>query len=196
MRLLRRFSRAIDADYPRELLDVVVIADNCTDATGGRAEQAGARCLTRHAPATPGKGPALTWAFDQLLATDADAFLVMDADCRLERDTLRIVDHFLQDGDRVLQTNHRVTNADASPISYAAAVGRTLEYDLFFAPKSRLGLAVLLVGTGMVFQRSVLAGVSLDLAFVCRRYRVYDCVDTSRTAHSLSRQRPHSLRRS
>jgi cellulose synthase/poly-beta-1,6-N-acetylglucosamine synthase-like glycosyltransferase len=56
----------------------------------------------------------------------------------------------------VLQANHRVTNADASPISYVAGVGRTLEYDLFFAPKSRLGLAVLLVGTGMVFHRSVL----------------------------------------
>ncbi len=122
-----------ESDYPREQLQVVVVADNCQDATCEQAERAGARCLSRHAPALPGKGPALSWAFDQLLQTPMDALIVLDADCRLERDTLKIVDHCLQNGHRALQTNHRVTNADASPISYAAAVGRTLEYDLFFA---------------------------------------------------------------
>jgi cellulose synthase/poly-beta-1,6-N-acetylglucosamine synthase-like glycosyltransferase len=146
----------LEADYPRPLLQVVVVADNCTDATAQIARRAGAECLERTAPDSPGKGPALSWAFEQLLTSQADAIVVLDADCRLELDTLRIADQFLQEGQRVLQANHRVTNADASPISYVAGVGRTLEYDLFFAPKSRLGLAVLLVGTGMVFHRSVL----------------------------------------
>jgi 1,2-diacylglycerol 3-beta-glucosyltransferase len=146
----------LDADYPTELRQVVVVADNSRDATAELAEQSGADCLRRDVPDAPGKGPALQWAFDQLLATPADAFLVLDADCRLEPDVLRIADSFLQGGARVLQANHRVTNADASPFSYAASVGRTLEYDLFFTPKSPLGLAVLLVGTGMVFHRSVL----------------------------------------
>jgi cellulose synthase/poly-beta-1,6-N-acetylglucosamine synthase-like glycosyltransferase len=145
-----------ELDYPADLRQVVVVADNSGDSTAELAEQAGARCLRRHAPAAPGKGAALQWAFDQLLATESDAFVVLDADCRLEPNVLRVADRYLQRGARVLQTNHRITNADASPISYAAGVGRTLEYDLFFAPKSCLGLAVMLVGTGMIFHRCVL----------------------------------------
>ena len=41
-------------------------------------------------------------------------------------------------------------------MSYASAVGNALENDLFYEPKSKLGLAVLLRGTGMVFHREIL----------------------------------------
>jgi cellulose synthase/poly-beta-1,6-N-acetylglucosamine synthase-like glycosyltransferase len=143
-------------DYPRELLRIVVLADNCDDATAARARRMGVECLERHAPEQRGKGAALAWAFEQLASDPADAVLVLDADCQLEADCLRVAASFLEAGDRVLQLNHAVTNPDVSAISYAASVGRTLEYDLFFAPKSRLGLSVLLVGTGMVFHRDVL----------------------------------------
>jgi hypothetical protein len=150
----------LGADYPRNLLQVVVVADNCSDETAAIAERSGAEVLRRTAPDARGKGQALQWAFERLLATaPADAFLVLDADSRLEPDVLRAADGLLQEGARAVQTNHFVTNADASPISYAATVGRTLEYDLFFAPKSALGLAVPLVGTGMVFHRSLLEDI-------------------------------------
>ena len=81
---------------------------------------------------------------------------MLDADCTLDSQSLRVLDAFLQSGARVLQANHRVINLDATPISFAAAVGRRLEYGLFFAPKSCFRLAVLLVGSGMVLHRSVL----------------------------------------
>lgn len=143
-------------DYPRELYAVTVVADNCHDATAQVARQRGVDCIERSDPARPGKGFALGWALDQLRAAPHDALLVLDADCTLDSQALQVLDAFLQDGARVLQANHRVVNADASPISYAAAVGRRLEYDLFFSPKSRCGLAVLLVGTGMLLHRCVL----------------------------------------
>ena len=120
------------------------------------ARQGGAACLERTEPERPGKGFALAWAFPRLQSSPHDAFLVLDADCALDPQALRVLDSMLQSGARVLQANHRIINTDASPIALAAAVGRRLEYDLFFAPKSRCGLAVLLVGTGMVFHRSVL----------------------------------------
>ncbi len=143
-------------DYPPDRYQIVVLADNCDDATAELAREMGVTCWERDDPASPGKGPALGWAFQRLLQGSADAFLVLDADCQLASEALRIVDAFLQAGDRVLQLNHAVCNPDASPISYAAGVGRTLEYDLFFAPKSRLGLSVMLVGTGMVLHRETL----------------------------------------
>ena len=59
-------------------------------------------------------------------------------------------------GDRVLQCSYVVANPDEAAMSYASAVGNALENDLFYEPKSKLGLAVLLRGTGMVFHREIL----------------------------------------
>ncbi|MCP4190394.1 MAG: glycosyltransferase [Planctomycetaceae bacterium] len=145
------------ANYPPEQFDITVIADNCNDATALIAKNLGTHVLTRDDPTHQGKGYALAWAFQRLLAYPHDAFMVLDADSPLDNDALAILDSFLQTGAKILQANHRSSNPDASPISYAASVGRTLEYDLFFAPKSKLGLSVMLVGTGMVFHRSILA---------------------------------------
>src|SRR5262249_55593142 len=58
--------------------------------------------------------------------------------------------------DAVLQASSVAANPEDSAVSYAVAVGNVLENDLFYAPKSRLGLSVLLRGTGMVFRRDVL----------------------------------------
>ena len=58
-----------------------------------------------------------------------------------------------------LQASDVVANPDASTASYLLAVANLLENDCFYAPKSVLGLAVLLRGTGMAFHRSVLLEV-------------------------------------
>jgi len=157
-------------DYPRDRFRTLVLADNCRDATADVAREAGAACLERHDPARPGKGHALAWALERLRNDelrlwnersfgDWDAILVLDADCLLEPHALSAADAFVQRGDRALQLNHRVLNPDESVASYAAAVGRCLEYDLFYAPKSRLGGVVLLVGTGMVLHRELLDAI-------------------------------------
>lgn len=150
-------------DYPRERFQTLVLADNCSDATAEIARQSAVVCLERHDPVRIGKGQALAWALERLQATrdflDWDAVLVLDADCTLESSSLRQVDAFVRRGDRALQLNHRVLNPDESVASYAAAVGRCLEYDLYYAPKSRLGGAVLLVGTGMVLHRELLDAI-------------------------------------
>ena len=169
----------LTAKYPNHLLEIVVIADNCQDNTAQIARDMDIRVLERHDPTRPGKGHALAWAFEQLIQESHDAYMVLDADCPLDVNSLRIMDRFLQDGNRVLQANHLVSNADASPISYTAGVGRTLEYDLFFSPKSRLGLAVLLVGTGMVFHRSIIESFG---------WASHSCAEDTEFTISLTRQ--------
>ena len=71
-------------DYPTDLIDIYVIADNCTDSTAARAVERGARVITRFNRAQVGKGYALDYAF-QSIDRDVglehyDAFLVFDAD--------------------------------------------------------------------------------------------------------------------
>jgi len=69
---------------------------------------------------------------------------------------LQVFDYYLQKGERVLQANDAASNPDSNAMSYAVAVGNLIENRLFYAPKSKLGLAVFLRGTGMVFRREIL----------------------------------------
>lgn len=145
-----------DLDYPADKFKTYVVADNCTDHTAAVAAAAGAVVLERRDEKHPGKGLALAWALPHVLADRPDAVVVLDADCRLDQHALRAFDERLSAGDAVLQANYVAVNPEDSAISYAIAVGNQLENDLFYSPKSRLGLAVLLRGTGMVFRRDVL----------------------------------------
>jgi glycosyltransferase involved in cell wall biosynthesis len=146
-------------DYPPERRRVYVIADNCTDATAGVARACGATCLERSDPERRGKGWALEWGLPRVLADRPDAVVVLDADCTLDTHALRAFDRHLRDGQRVLQASNVASNPDATVTSYVACVANAIENDLYYAPKSRLGLAVLLRGTGMVFAREVLEAV-------------------------------------
>ncbi|HEX5271082.1 MAG TPA: glycosyltransferase, partial [Gemmataceae bacterium] len=143
-------------DYPADRVTVYVVADNCTDRTAQVGAAAGAVVLERHDTGRRGKGPALAWALERVLPALPDAVVILDADCRLDPHALRDFDERLSAGDAVLQASYVAANPEESGISYAVAVGNVLENDLFYAPKSRIGLAVLLRGTGMVFRRDVL----------------------------------------
>jgi cellulose synthase/poly-beta-1,6-N-acetylglucosamine synthase-like glycosyltransferase len=143
-------------DYPRELFEVFVIADNCSDRTATIADRMGANCLVRHNEQQRGKGDALAWAFEQMSPLKHDAVVVLDADCTLDPNALRVFDARLAAGDRVLQAKVAISNPDESFISLAMAVGNLMENDLFYAPKDRLGMVVFLRGTGIVFRRDVL----------------------------------------
>lgn len=144
-------------DYPNSLVRVYVVADNCSDRTADVARAHGATCLERHDAELRGKGYALAWGFERVLADGPDAVVVLDADCRFTPNALQVFDRHMQAGERVLQASYVAGNPDDSAVSYALAVGNATENLLFYAPKSRLGLAVLLRGTGMVFHRDILA---------------------------------------
>ncbi|HZM17000.1 MAG TPA: glycosyltransferase family 2 protein [Candidatus Krumholzibacteria bacterium] len=144
-------------EYPHSLYDVLVVADNCSDGTASVARALGARCLERQDPAQRGKGYALAWAFRHLESEDFDAVVVLDADCSLDPRALRVFDARLQQGAQAVQAAYVATNPTESPISYVVALGRHLENNFFYAPKTPLGLAVLLRGTGMVLRKEVLA---------------------------------------
>ncbi|MEN6450799.1 MAG: glycosyltransferase family 2 protein [Thermoguttaceae bacterium] len=143
-------------DYPESKRAVYVIADNCSDRTAALARARGAHCLVRSDPEHRGKGFALAWALPQIVDAGHDAVLVLDADCQIDSHALKAFDERLARGARVLQANDVVANPDASATSYLLAVANLLENDCFYAPKSQLGLAVFLRGTGMVFHRDIL----------------------------------------
>lgn len=146
----------LEMDYHPGKFEIFVIADNCTDKTAEIAKENCVICLERNDEVNIGKGYALSWAFERILPMGFDGLMVIDADCTVDKHALREFDKQFCIGYQALQANDVASNPDDSPMSYVVAVGNVIENDLFYSPKSDLGLAVFLRGTGMVFHRDLL----------------------------------------
>lgn len=152
---------ALAQAYPPGLRRVVVVADNCTDDTAGVARAAGADVLERRDPQRRGKGHALAWAIPQVLG-DADAVVVLDADCTPADDLLARFDARLQAGAPGVQADYRIANPGASDQAALRTAGFLLESTVRSGGRSRLGLSCGLHGTGMAFRADVLAAQPWD----------------------------------
>ena len=89
--------------------EVVVVADNCTDATAERAMAAGARVLVRTNAVLRGKGYALRFAFDQLMEEGFHGFLIVDADSVVSANLVPEIAGSLAGGADAVQARYRVT---------------------------------------------------------------------------------------
>lgn len=92
-------------NYPKELYDIFVIADNCTDKTAEIAERAGANVYKRFNKDKRGKGYALEWMFDKIYKMDKkyDAIAIFDADNLASKDFLIEMNKELVRGYKVVQ---------------------------------------------------------------------------------------------
>lgn len=145
-------------DYPGQLFDIHVVADNCTDQTAIVAQNGGANVHVRSDRQHPGKGPALQWLLRRLVATGAapDAFVILDADSLVSTNFLTVMAAHLENGDRVVQAYYAVRDPGRSwtgGLRYAA-----LSVLHYLRPQGRvvLGSSVGLKGNGMVFFNDVL----------------------------------------
>jgi 1,2-diacylglycerol 3-beta-glucosyltransferase len=150
-------------DYPASLRRVVVVADNCSDATAARAAEAGAFVLERNDTSKRGKGYALAHAFERALADGtADAVVVVDADTKVTSNLLRAFDVRFQNGARAVPAEYRVANPEASWRTRLMHIGFTLFHDVRSRARERLGVSAGLRGNGMAFAASLLGEVPHD----------------------------------
>lgn len=145
-------------DYPAGLVKVVVIADNCTDATAELAKAAGARVMVRTDPDHRGKGQALRWALDRLVDEGEafDAVVVVDADSTVHPGFLRALEFELEAGSQVVQADYALVAEDSRPRTALVVAGFLLFHRVRFGGRARLGMPANLVGNGMLFGREVL----------------------------------------
>ena len=156
-------SSILAVDYPRDRFRVVVVADNCTDATAARARQAGAHVIERVDTDRRGKGYALARAFEETLAERrADAVVVVDADTRVTKNLLHAFAARLSAGEVAVQAEYGVRNPEASWRTRLMVVALTLFHVLRSNARERLGLSCGLRGNGMGFACSVLREVPHD----------------------------------
>ena len=98
-------------DWPADCFRILVIADNCTDATAALAAAAGATVLERFDATLRGKGYALLAGF-QRSRDDAcaDAVAVIDADAEVSANLLEAFAARLEHGAHAVQVHYGVLN--------------------------------------------------------------------------------------
>lgn len=147
-------------DYPPALRRIVVVADNCADATASAALAAGAEVLVRTDPEHRGKGYALAQAFAALEQDgDTDAVVVVDADTTVSRGLLRAFARRFEGGAHAVQASYGVRNPGASWRTRLLVIALALFHVLRSLGRERLGLSAGLRGNGMGFTREVLRRV-------------------------------------
>lgn len=162
------------AEYESDLRDVVVIADNCGDATAEVAREAGATVWERTDPANPGKGQALAWAIDRVWSerTGVEMIAVVDADCFASPTLLRDLSSALAGGADAAQARYEVSNPDEATASALRTAAFALVNVVRPLGKDRLGLSCGLLGTGMAFSAATLRAVPWE-AFSITEDREY-----------------------
>ncbi|MFU8861996.1 MAG: glycosyltransferase family 2 protein, partial [Cyclonatronaceae bacterium] len=144
--------------YPKKNYDVFVIADNCTDLTAHIARTLGTTVLERTNPDQKGKGYALRWAFDQVLAHENgyDAVIVVDADSLVSGNFLEVMNDYLDRGSRVIQCSDLVLPEPGNWSVEATRIGFLLYNYVKPLGRKALGLNMGLRGNGMCFSADVL----------------------------------------
>ncbi|HXK20823.1 MAG TPA: glycosyltransferase family 2 protein [Polyangiaceae bacterium] len=142
-------------DYPSELFEVVVVADNCTDDTADQARLAGATVMVRHDQQQRGKGYALDHAFSATPA-EVDAIVVIDADTLVSPNLLKAFAARRELGARAAQADYAVRNPNAGWRTRLIAIAFGSFHIVRSRARERLGLSCGLRGNGMCFSTELL----------------------------------------
>lgn len=146
-------------DYPKELYDIIIIADNCTDQTASIAKSySDVMVAERNIPDKRGKGYALEWMFDQIFKMEKkyDAICVFDADNLISKNFLKEMNYKLKQGYKVVQGYIDSKNPHDSWITEAYSISFWSANRLFQLGRSNLGLSNQIGGTGFCMDMEVL----------------------------------------
>ena len=150
-----------DLNYPKELYDIYVIADNCSDDTAAISRTAGAIVCERFDSERKSKGYALEWMFEKLFAMERDgkiydAVAIFDADNLVHPQFLMEMNNRLMKGDRIIQGFLDAKNPYDTWVAGTFAIAFWVIDHVSHLAKTNIGLSAVLGGTGMCITVDVL----------------------------------------
>ena len=145
-------------DYPKDLYDIYVIADNCTDKTAKVAKKAGAIVYERNDPTKKTKGYALNWFLQKKIEEDADydALCIFDADNIVDKNFLNAMNKHLCQGEDVVQGYRDIKNPTDSWVTAGYAIFYWTMNKFYHLARYNLGLSPLINGTGFMVKFDVI----------------------------------------
>ena len=167
----------LQIDYPKELYDVFVIADNCTDNTAQISREYGVNVCERYSKDKRGKGYALEWMFDKLFKMDNkyDAVAIFDADNLVHKNFLREMNSKMQEGYKVVQGYIDSKNPSDSWIASSYSIAFWTQNRMFQLARENVGFSNQIGGTGFVVETETLKELGWgatclteDLEFTCK----------------------------
>ena len=147
-------------DYPAELLDVFVVADNCTDSTAHAARELGAVCYERYDMEHRTKGFALQYLVECIrrdYGIDSyEGYMIFDADNLLKSDFVSQMNDAFDAGEKIITSYRNTKNFDDNWISasYGLHWLRTVRQE--HRARSFYHLATRIQGTGFLFANELI----------------------------------------
>lgn len=148
----------LQLDYPKELYEVFVVADNCVDKTALIARNAGASVHQRFNDTKKGKGHALEWMFHRLFKMERqfDAVVIFDADNLVKENFLFEMNSKLCQGNKIIQCYLDSKNPFDTWVTNTFSIAFWLSNRLLQLARYNVGLSNVLGGTGMCISTDVL----------------------------------------
>lgn len=146
-------------DYPKELLTVFVVADNCTDNTAKIAREHGAVCYERFDNERKTKGFALQFLFKQIekdyKINSFDGYFIFDADNLLNKNYITKMNDAFDSGEKIITSYRNTKNFDENWVSSTYALHWLRSIRTNHRARSVLRLATNIQGTGFLFANEV-----------------------------------------
>lgn len=147
-------------DYPSDLVDIFVVADNCTDRTAEIAREMGAICYERTNPNERTKGYALRYLVQKIKEDygieSFDGYFIFDADNLLNYDYITRMNESFDAGEKIVTSYRNSKNFDDNWISASYGIHwlRTVRNE--HRARSLFHLATRIQGTGFLFTNELI----------------------------------------
>ena len=146
-------------DYPKEMLTVFVVADNCDDNTAEIARNHGAICYERKDLDHRTKGYALEYLFDRIEEDygrmSFEGYFIFDADNLLKEDYIRKMNDAFDSGEKIITSYRNTKNFDENWIASTYALHWIRSIRTNHRARSVLRLATNIQGTGFLFTNEI-----------------------------------------
>lgn len=144
--------------YPAELIDIYVVADNCTDNTADVAKEAGATVFERFNRQYVGKGYALDYALKIILNSDVkyEGYFIFDADNLLDENYIAEMNKVFDNGYKIITSYRNSKNYDTNWLSAGYSLWFLREAKYLNNSRMILNTGCAISGTGFMVSDEII----------------------------------------